>query len=33
MACCQELLVLRKGTTITKEMFLNYLYGGMDEPE
>ena len=28
-----ELLVLRKGTTITKEMFLNYLYGGMDEPE
>ena len=28
-----ELLMLRKGTTITKEMFLNYLYGGMDEPE
>jgi two-component system, cell cycle response regulator CtrA len=28
-----ELLSLRKGTTITKEMFLNYLYGGMDEPE
>ena len=28
-----ELLALRKGTTITKEMFLNYLYGGMDEPE
>ena len=28
-----ELLSLRKGTTITKEMFLNYLYGGMDEPD
>ena len=28
-----ELSALRKGTTITKEMFLNYLYGGMDEPE
>ena len=28
-----ELLSLRKGTTITKEMFLNYLYGGIDEPE
>jgi two-component system cell cycle response regulator CtrA len=28
-----ELLALRKGTTITKEMFLNHLYGGMDEPE
>src|SRR5262249_26616203 len=28
-----ELLSLRKGTTITKEMFLNHLYGGMDEPE
>jgi two-component system cell cycle response regulator CtrA len=28
-----ELLMLRKGITITKEMFLNYLYGGMDEPE
>ena len=27
-----ELLTLRKGTT-TKEMFLNHLYGGMDEPE
>ena len=23
----------RKGTTLTKEMFLNHLYGGMDEPE
>jgi two-component system cell cycle response regulator CtrA len=28
-----ELLALRKGTTLTKEMFLNNLYGGMDEPE
>jgi two-component system, cell cycle response regulator CtrA len=28
-----ELLALRKGTTLTKEMFLNHLYGGMDEPE
>ena len=28
-----ELLSLRKGTTLTKEMFLNRLYGGMDEPE
>ncbi|MFK5600520.1 response regulator transcription factor CtrA [Methylobacterium sp. HMF5984] len=28
-----ELLALRKGTAITKEMFLNHLYGGMDEPE
>ena len=27
-----ELLSLRKGTTVTKEMFLNHLYGGMDEP-
>ncbi len=26
-----ELLSLRKGTTLTKEMFLNHLYGGMDE--
>ncbi len=25
--------LLRKGTTLTKEMFLNHLYGGMDEPE
>ncbi len=24
---------LRKGTTLTKEMFLNHLYGGIDEPE
>jgi two-component system cell cycle response regulator CtrA len=28
-----ELLALRKGTTLTKEMFLSQLYGGMDEPE
>ncbi len=28
-----ELLSLSKGTTLTKEMFLNHLYGGMDEPE
>ncbi|MEB3702219.1 DNA-binding response regulator [Candidatus Bealeia paramacronuclearis] len=28
-----ELLSLRKGATLTKEMFLNHLYGGMDEPE
>ena len=28
-----ELLGLRKGSTLTKEMFLNHLYGGMDEPE
>jgi two-component system cell cycle response regulator CtrA len=28
-----ELLALRKGTMLTKEMFLNHLYGGMDEPE
>jgi len=28
-----ELLSLRKGTTLSKEMFLNHLYGGMDEPE
>src|SRR5258707_2459280 len=27
-----ELLSLRKGTTLTKEMFLNHLYGGMGEP-
>jgi two-component system cell cycle response regulator CtrA len=27
------LLSLRKGTTLTKEVFLNDLYGGMDEPE
>jgi two-component system, cell cycle response regulator CtrA len=28
-----ELLTLRKGTILTREMFLNHLYGGMDEPE
>lgn len=28
-----ELLFLRKGATLSKEMFLNHLYGGMDEPE
>ncbi len=28
-----ELLSLRKGTILTKEMFLNHLYGGVDEPE
>ena len=28
-----ELLSLRKGMTLSKEMFLNHLYGGMDEPE
>ena len=27
-----ELLAQRKGMTISKEMFLNHLYGGMDEP-
>lgn len=28
-----ELLSVRKGTTLTKEMFLDHLYGGKDEPE
>ncbi len=28
-----ELLSLRKGTTLTKELFLNHLYGGMDQPD
>ncbi len=28
-----ELMVLRKGMVLTKEAFLNHLYGGMDEPE
>jgi len=28
-----ELLSLRKGTSVTKEMFLTNLYGGRDEPE
>ena len=27
-----ELLALRKGITLSKEMLLNHLYGGMDEP-
>jgi two-component system, cell cycle response regulator CtrA len=27
-----ELLSLHKGTTLTKEMFFNHLYAGMDEP-
>jgi two-component system, cell cycle response regulator CtrA len=27
-----ELLSLRKGTTLTKEMLLNHLYGGVHEP-
>ena len=27
-----ELLSLRKNSTLTKDMFLNHLYGGMDEP-
>ena len=28
-----ELLSLRKGTTLSKEVILNHLYGGADEPE
>jgi two-component system cell cycle response regulator CtrA len=28
-----ELLSSRKGMILTKEMILNHLYGGMDEPE
>jgi two-component system cell cycle response regulator CtrA len=28
-----ECLAVRQGSTITKEMFLNAMYGGMDEPE
>lgn len=28
-----ELLSLRKGTTLSKEVFLNHLYGGVDEPD
>jgi two-component system, cell cycle response regulator CtrA len=28
-----ELLALRKGMTLTKEMFLSHLYSGVDEPE
>lgn len=28
-----ELLAMRKGTVLTKDMFLNHLYSSMDEPE
>ena len=28
-----ELLSLRKGTTLSKQKFLNHLYGGVDAPE
>jgi two-component system, cell cycle response regulator CtrA len=28
-----ELLMLRKGLVLTKQAFLNHLYGGLDEPE
>ena len=28
-----ELLALRKGSTLTKEIFLNQLYGDLDEPD
>lgn len=28
-----ELLAMRKGSTLSKEVFLNHLYGGMEEPE
>jgi two-component system cell cycle response regulator CtrA len=28
-----ELLAVRKGMTLTKDMLLNHLYGGVDEPE
>jgi two-component system cell cycle response regulator CtrA len=28
-----EMLALRAGSTLTEEMFLNGMYGGMDEPE
>jgi two-component system cell cycle response regulator CtrA len=28
-----ELLALRKGSTLSKEVILNHLYGGMDEPD
>ena len=31
--CIVELLSLRKATTVTKEMLLAHLYGGVDEPE
>jgi two-component system cell cycle response regulator CtrA len=28
-----ELIALRRGAILTKEMFLNHLYGGIDEPD
>ena len=28
-----ELLIMRKGSVLTKEMFLNHLYDGLNEPE
>jgi two-component system cell cycle response regulator CtrA len=28
-----ELLAIRKGATLSKEVFLNHLYGGIEEPE
>jgi len=28
-----EILALRKGGTVTKDVILDHLYGGMDEPE
>ena len=28
-----ELLAMRKGTILTKEIFINHLYGGINEPE
>lgn len=28
-----ELLAIRRGSVISKETFLNHLYGGLDEPE
>ena len=31
--CIFELLSLRKRTVVTKQMLLDHLYGGMDEPE
>lgn len=30
--CIFELLSLRKGTVVTKQMLLDHLYGGIDEP-
>jgi two-component system cell cycle response regulator CtrA len=31
--CVLEMLSLRKGATLSKETFLNHLYGGVDEPD